>query len=597
MSDQAFNVASLALSTVALIELYNVCLGGVDFVCRAKSTSRSIQELISQINIERHRLAIWGRRWGLLTKSRSEIDHDLDIGDLRQIVQSSLTSIEMAVCDLETIQSKYGLNFATATQPRDGTDTVPEAFDQDPVHHSTLSASRETWERRIQDRQRLLERMQAASYSFSDEDKLSRLSRTISWHVQRLWDLLLVNMMPGIERQLISDVLASITTESELKLVRSTTDIPTLRQHADNDLTARELSRSATDPSQTYTMRRRYGSVKPRPPFAENSTRVIAHYSDVKVITGRGQRQQRTPVLLEWKRGDWPSEISQQMEARVNNLALLLSRIKSGIEAESYRVLECMGYFEDDKPNTFGIFYRLPKGADPNQSPVSLSEFLAMGSNHLDRVPSLDARIHLAKCLVISLHEFHSSGWLHKQICSQNIVFFKSESSDKFNEDSLAHPYMVGFGISRPESDQWGTETKGSKPISLHRHPGQDSDSSARYHDIYSLGLVLLEIAQWRSLQDISDEEAIAPASFHNQILSVARTIDIEVGKTYCDVVQTMLESVQKYTWVAPQSMFTDTEEKILQLSEVYEGKVLRDFYYSVVDKLVSAIIKGVRFY
>ncbi|KAF4461693.1 hypothetical protein FALBO_11495 [Fusarium albosuccineum] len=438
MSHRASDAASLAISTVTLIELFKVCLKAFGFVCRVKVTSRSMQELVSQINIERHRLAIWGRRWGLSTRSPRDIDHDLGIGDIRQIVQNSLTSIEMAVCDLEIIQSKYGLSIATATRPVNGADIIPGDFNLDPTHHS--AASRQTWKIRIEGRQRMLEKMNTASYSFNDEEKLSQLAKTISWHVQRLWDLLLTHMMPGIERQLVSEVLASVTTESELRLVRSVTEIPSLRQHTDNDLAARDLVRSATEPgasTRRYTMRHRYGTVKTRIPARDDDPLVMADFLQADLIIGKGQKQQRTPVLLEWRRGEWPNEFAPQKEARVNNLAVMLSRIKSGPEADSYRVLECLGYFEDVRPNTFGIFYRLPSGADPTECPVSLNELLMEDNDHLARIPSLDARIKLARCLAISLHELHSSGWLHKQICSQNIVFFKSGSSAKFTGDRV----------------------------------------------------------------------------------------------------------------------------------------------------------------
>jgi hypothetical protein len=612
MSDHRMNISSLAVSAVALISLFELCLKGCDVVSGASTTSESCQQFLSKVDIERRRLAIWGRRWGLVSHDVDRVEHDLNIADTRQIIHDSLTSIERIVCDVEELEKKYGLDVA-ALIPSGAADILPatfEGFEGNPSRQPAVSAALATWQSRIQERQQRLSVLSKLSYSFTDEAKLGSLAQDLSWYVSRLWELLMSEKLLGIERCLSAEVLSTATTERRLQLIGATTDgtNSVTARHAQNQLLARSLERAAVGAQPgRYRHERKYAPsvVQIKSPTQRDAlSRCIANFLDETIVVGKGSIRRPVPVLLEWKQGNWPASLAAEMEKRVDNLAVMLGRVKSSIEGENYRVLECLGYFEDRRPNTFGIFYRLPKAANPFEEPISLYRLLGTGNEDLDRMPSLDCRVNLALRLAISLHEFHSSGWLHKQITSDNIVFFKSETSPILTESDLHRPYLVGFAVSRPSNDPRGTEEKIPAQQStrttqtaddLYRHPSQASSPSTRQHDIYSLGLVLLEIARWNRLETMIADRTEAQNTSHQQALSCAVEIDFDVGRAYSNVVRTLLRNVDESAWTVPQSLYShDRTEGELEDgntdADPSEGKVLRDFYYSVIAKLVCCL-------
>ncbi|MBE3041373.1 hypothetical protein IMZ48_02075 [Candidatus Bathyarchaeota archaeon] len=90
--------------------------------------------------------------------------------------------------------------------------------------------------------------------------------------------------------------------------------------------------------------------------------------------------------------------------------------------------------------------------------PVPLSELLSsLTAPQKDpRCPPLGLRFELARKLVRAVTFLYASGWLHKNIRPESIVFFrKPTESDREDRTATAldlyHPYLVGYKYSRPE--------------------------------------------------------------------------------------------------------------------------------------------------
>ena len=94
---------------------------------------------------------------------------------------------------------------------------------------------------------------------------------------------------------------------------------------------------------------------------------------------------------------------------------------------------------------------------------------------------------------------------VHESFRSENILFFPSTASDvdgnRLNEVSkdvdLTRPLIFGFEFSRPDSFFSAGFIDTCPDRDVYRHPerqGQPLTTFKKIHDIYSLGIVLLEI-------------------------------------------------------------------------------------------------------
>jgi serine/threonine protein kinase len=137
--------------------------------------------------------------------------------------------------------------------------------------------------------------------------------------------------------------------------------------------------------------------------------------------------------------------------------------------------------------------------------PITLQEAI-----HDCDCPPLNERIAIAHQLASSLLYFHAVGWLHRALRPDSVIFFrefspfKSASYIKYSEPSLTN-----FDYARPDRDGTNTTTsdtaRASKFYDLYRHPDyQGTNAQGKFRksfDIYSFGILLLEIAAWEPIQ------------------------------------------------------------------------------------------------
>ncbi len=160
--------------------------------------------------------------------------------------------------------------------------------------------------------------------------------------------------------------------------------------------------------------------------------------------------------------------------------------------------------------------------------------------------PDLGEKHSLAKSLVACVQSFHTSGWLHKNISSLNVLFFPETARD-WKSVNLSEPYIVGLDHSRKDSK--GKYSQGpilSKVSQEYLHPDYRSGSTGgkRSHDYYSLGLVLLEIGLWSSIKNIYDRyPTYSPSKLREEYInSCDRDLGRAMGSIYQGVTKTCLE-------------------------------------------------------
>ena len=268
----------------------------------------------------------------------------------------------------------------------------------------------------------------------------------------------------------------------------------------------------------------------------EHSHLIVAELSDR--ASGNAE-----PVLLEdksYERGPQP-QYEKFVEARVCEVAAILSKTP---KPAKMRVLDCVGYVPNRQSKSFSLIFRFPKDTASSTVPVSLQRLLPSGPNGWDRrqkgraipsswtsKPGLQTRFAMASSLTQSFSLLQACGVLHKGIAPENIIFFQDNESASGIRD-LSQPFLCGFTWSRLHgSDYISDHTQGPNLSStsslLHSHPAYSFNHNQRYlkvFDLYSLGLVLLQVGVWRRLADIADE--LFPS-----VKSMINTVGFKLGE------------------------------------------------------------------
>ncbi|KAJ4986067.1 hypothetical protein SVAN01_08440 [Stagonosporopsis vannaccii] len=204
-------------------------------------------------------------------------------------------------------------------------------------------------------------------------------------------------------------------------------------------------------------------------------------------------------VWIEWKDDELNyaranGAISTTHE-RISKLAALLKEMNKTVR---FRAPECLGYFEDEDNGRFGFVFAKPPSIPADEAPTTLRELLT------GNMPPLADRITLMRLVSETVERLHAVNWLHKGLQSANILFFKRPTGDI----NFANPYISGFEYSRPATREDMTQRPSDDlAADLYRHPKTQSGSHSagflKSFDLYSLGVVLLEIAYWQPIEDI----------------------------------------------------------------------------------------------
>ena len=203
--------------------------------------------------------------------------------------------------------------------------------------------------------------------------------------------------------------------------------------------------------------------------------------------------------------------------------------------------------------------------------PRSLRDLL-MSSSSRDKdgtllIP-LNHRIRVANRIAVAVLYVHSGHFVHKHIKPENIIVFETDDNNTF-PSIIGHPFLVGFDRSRAEASYTIGEGDVFLADCIYQHPERwGIKAQHRFtmlHDIYSLGVVLLEIGlwksfvkwdtvssrrviSWRGLEGLFDgEELKKPFSPHHVkerfIVKAKQLLPAKVGQRYTDVVVACLSS------------------------------------------------------
>ncbi|GIZ43254.1 hypothetical protein CKM354_000648600 [Cercospora kikuchii] len=230
-----------------------------------------------------------------------------------------------------------------------------------------------------------------------------------------------------------------------------------------------------------------------------------------------------------------------------------LARKLRAVDPAVFGVLRCRGvvkmrHVTGSRVASFDMIFDTPSAG----TPMSLRNSLLMQQPH-----SLTDRFALAKRIATSVNYVHTLAFVHKGIRPENFISFLSPTAE--DDLTLGSFYLIGFEQVRSEDGNTYLRGSANWEQNMYRHPErQGSFPEERYkmqHDIYSLGVCLLEIGLWSPfvLYDhngrisgpgqafevsAADLRGFSPAAFKDLLVGLAkRRLPPIMGNTYTEVV------------------------------------------------------------
>ena len=498
------SVSGLAISAVSLtFEIFAGCIKGFVLLSTAHNLGKDSSTLICMLNLQELRLTEWAKCAGLLSEE-GRLDRRLN----ETAVNAALTELQNLLLDTEKLKTRYKLDL-TSKLPK-GQNGVNNNFPA--VTHSILSQAVPDQVRRdimyrahlTQARNSFPQRLWWASV---DKARLEELVAKIKSFIQELWYLLdsirqdnMSQTLQVILSQLIgmSKRVDELTPLREALLQFPDPGLPTvnspsksLASAADIKTVSVNLGTAIHGPRPTNTASMDSQSHLPswnRVPTCD--TKLIKQYTPIRSNSDMGiATYQDRSVFVEWK--ILPHQFQSKMIERTEDLASVLSTPKQ----PDFCSLQCTGLARDNDSGKIALIFDVPSLATA-QLPRSLRSLFGLN-------PSVTKRIQLALQITQSVKYFHTAGWLHKNLRSENILFWPVDPSIS----PLSRPVLVGFAFSRQDSPSQISEQPSSNPHhDIYRHPeamGEPSVSFSAAKDIYALGTILLEIGEWHSLKTL----------------------------------------------------------------------------------------------
>ncbi|KAI3006765.1 hypothetical protein CBS147346_3665 [Aspergillus niger] len=250
-----------------------------------------------------------------------------------------------------------------------------------------------------------------------------------------------------------------------------------------------------------------------------------------------------TPVVLEFRPydrrlryDDLDEEEIAELKAPLRDLAWLLqnSTFSAGkkdaeVSQPTIYSLQCLGYKDETEKERTVFAYRLPIHDTDDKSTEVQTGLTTLHSliNQVDpqtkrpSKPSLEDRFAIAHCLALTTLNVHGSLWLHKNIWSRGILLFEQSQDNvveplsrlslttpaTFNKGGQRQPRLLAFlgdwGYARPVEGATDMRSDFEIEPNLYRHPdrqGVPTRQFSRLHDMYALGVVLLEVGLWKTV-------------------------------------------------------------------------------------------------
>lgn len=271
------------------------------------------------------------------------------------------------------------------------------------------------------------------------------------------------------------------------------------------------------------------------------------------------------PVIIEKYRyreaPDRSGEPCSRTLQQVRKMAELLCHPKR----RSFHVLPCAGFFCDRVRQELGLVFEAPPIMLDAEDASGSSGFITLADLYKQyKLVPLGQRIHLAWALTTAVEQFHRVGWVHKNIRSDIVAFVvrpETASSAATTTANVpaplsgrfdpARPYLFGFEYARAGDGTTYLDEDHSPANNLYRHPQRWGRPAARFeksHDVYALGVVLLEIALWKDVGTVfksqleGGERIVAGEVAEALMQRCRRALPHQVGDVLAQSIMTCLD-------------------------------------------------------
>lgn len=308
-------------------------------------------------------------------------------------------------------------------------------------------------------------------------------------------------------------------------------------------------------------------------------------------VPNSGRSPSYLAELRKYGRGNSSTEVSIQRNSMVETAKMLYKA-----NPERMNILHCRGYFEKTSPFTqFTFIYEIPSYLF---KPRSLRELLiSFISNTSRTMHPLDQTIRVANKLATAVLYIHSAQhFVHKNIKPENIIIFNTDPTHGFPR-TLGHPFLVGFSHSRPEQAESNRIIDLKMADCIYQHPERWGEKAPEkfnmLHDIYSLGVVLLEIGIWKSFVHLTSNnirKVCAEGLLH--LMEDGRYLKRGVGPKavqawFVDIAKEELPQImgQSYTDVVLACLSSNIVDRDVEVDEV-KARMGIGYINHVVSKL-----------
>jgi hypothetical protein len=224
----------------------------------------------------------------------------------------------------------------------------------------------------------------------------------------------------------------------------------------------------------------------------------------------------------------------------------------------TFNLLACSGVIRVPSPDrkkliSFDFVFKIPEGMS---QPTTLRNLLLTSPKGEH---SLSDRFRIARQLAKSVSYIHMYDFVHKNIRPETVLVLKDQTSD------LGSLFLTGFKSIRRVDGRTYMAGDAAWEKNLYRHPQRQGLHPDQYytmqHDIYSLGVSLLEIGLWESFVNYNDDPSPStalttylkdpdfknPALIKDSFTALAKeALPQKMGNKYTEIVVTCLTCLDK---------------------------------------------------